>query len=354
MTLKDRDAAEVDDDLDSTEAMVQRAVYRATRRWLARLNAALAAGLRAGTAPSALVAAGAVAPQDPDDVMPVTLGEATRWWAEEVDSTVALAVREAWVRSYLATREGTILESSLQGLDLYVAAVSDRLVRGITPPLPDAAMDRVRVALATSIAEGWSTQALAQRIAADLSWEQRGPYWRARKQEAAAAIDAILDPLGPPGTPAREAARLSDPVVQAYRDEMNTATKALDAEETYWHTRATRIARTESTGAYNAANLTALADEGVVFKEWMATRDARTRPDHLAADGQVVGINQPFIVGGASLMYPGAPGGPAAEVVNCRCTMVGRRRDEVPPEVAASVPEASVPAPDIGPGGRAR
>lgn len=354
MTLKDRDAAEVEDDLDSTEALVQRAVYRATRRWLARLNAALRAGLAQGTAPSALVAAAAPVPQDPDDVMPVTLGEATRWWAEEVNSTVALAVREAWVRSYLATREGTILESSLQGLDLYVAAVSDRLVRGIEPPLPDEAMNRVRVALATSIGEGWSTEQLAQRIAADLSWEKRGAYWRERKQAAAAAIDAILDPLGPPGTPARETARLSDPQVQAYRDEMNTATRALDAEQSYWNTRATRIARTESTGAYNAAGVTALADEGVEFKEWMATHDARTRPDHLAADGQVVGINQPFIVGGSALMYPGAPGGPASEVVNCRCTMIGRRRDEVPADVASAVPAPALPSPDIGPGGRAR
>jgi len=32
-----------------------------------------------------------------------------------------------------------------------------------------------------------------------------------------------------------------------------------------------------------------------------------------------VGMNEPFLVGGASLMYPGDPNGPASEIINCRC-----------------------------------
>lgn len=344
MTLNDRSPEQVEEGLDDAEAYLSRAVDRAVRSWLSRLRSAFTRGIRAGYSSTALVAAA----RDPlAEVLPVTLGEATRWWAEEVEDEVALAVREVWVRSYLATRAGVVLESSLQGLDGYVASVSDRLVRGIEPPLPSAAMDRVRVALAQSVGEGWSNRALAQRIATDLGWETDADYWRARKATADDAIEAILDPLGAPGSAAREAARLNDPAVASWQAERSRAVLALDAEESYWQVRANRIARTESTGAYNAANLTALADEGVQFKEWVATLDARTRPDHVAAHGQQVLTTEPFIVGGASLMYPGAPGGPAGEVVNCRCTTIGRFADEVDPALAARAPQPDIaPAPE--------
>lgn len=51
-----------------------------------------------------------------------------------------------------------------------------------------------------------------------------------------------------------------------------------------------------------------------------STIDSRTRPSHVLADGQRVGLTEPFIVGGAPLMFPGDPSGPAGEVISCRCT----------------------------------
>ena len=63
-------------------------------------------------------------------------------------------------------------------------------------------------------------------------------------------------------------------------------------------------------------------DWGVHRKEWLATGDARTRPSHWAANGQVVGIDQKFTVGGALLMQPGDPSGPPEEVCQCRCTVL--------------------------------
>lgn len=80
------------------------------------------------------------------------------------------------------------------------------------------------------------------------------------------------------------------------------------------------IARTEVHTAATAASDEAAKATGVVQgKEWAAAEDARTRPTHSGADGQRVGMNDRFQVGLASLAYPGEPGGPAAEVINCRC-----------------------------------
>jgi len=88
--------------------------------------------------------------------------------------------------------------------------------------------------------------------------------------------------------------------------------------------RARTIARTEVISAYNGASDAVVRDYGpdvVGGKEWIATRDARTREDHRVADGQVRAMHEAFIVGGAPMTYPGDPIAPAGEVVNCRCTI---------------------------------
>ncbi len=97
-------------------------------------------------------------------------------------------------------------------------------------------------------------------------------------------------------------------------------------------TRATRIARTEVVSAYNAAgNVVAgiLGPDVVAGQEWIAARDSRTRADHAEADGQIVGIEESFSVGGEDLAYPGDENGSAANVVNCRCTSAFLSPDEM-------------------------
>jgi hypothetical protein len=82
------------------------------------------------------------------------------------------------------------------------------------------------------------------------------------------------------------------------------------------------IARTESTTAANfGINMGAESSDYEVQKFWINTKDKRTRRSHLLMTQDRIAINQPFIVGGVPMMYPGEVGAPAAEVVNCRCVM---------------------------------
>lgn len=89
-----------------------------------------------------------------------------------------------------------------------------------------------------------------------------------------------------------------------------------------------RNARTAVNSAQNAGRYKSqqrAAKMGIEFeREWRATFDKRTRPSHRHADGQRVGINEPFVVEGFEMMYPGDMSAPAHLVYNCRCTVVTR------------------------------
>jgi HK97 family phage portal protein len=95
----------------------------------------------------------------------------------------------------------------------------------------------------------------------------------------------------------------------------------------------TEVAAANNYGSHEAAKASDLA----LNKVWLATDDSHTRPDHLAADGQTVGLDEPFQVGSDQLMYPGdvSLGAGADEVIYCRCTQYYERKpgsslDDVP------------------------
>lgn len=91
------------------------------------------------------------------------------------------------------------------------------------------------------------------------------------------------------------------------------------------------IARTESINGLRAGRregFQQLLDSGAVradqiTRSWDATLDSRTRPDHVAMDGQTVkGMDAPYVApDGSRLMYPGdtSLGATAAQTVACRC-----------------------------------
>lgn len=86
--------------------------------------------------------------------------------------------------------------------------------------------------------------------------------------------------------------------------------------------RADMIARTETHGAANYGSNEAARETGLPLKrEWLAAQDERTRETHAAANGQIVGMDNPFEVGNDTLMYPGDPEGTPEEVINCRCAV---------------------------------
>ena len=86
------------------------------------------------------------------------------------------------------------------------------------------------------------------------------------------------------------------------------------------------IARTETMRASNAGSYHLYRDWGVTQKEWLAARDDRTRDSHQVGVAYglplVVGIDEPFHIGGSLLQYPGDPGAPLKETANCRCTVL--------------------------------
>jgi len=66
---------------------------------------------------------------------------------------------------------------------------------------------------------------------------------------------------------------------------------------------------------------------GVEFKAWITSGDDAVRPDHRQAGSDYaagIPIDQPFIVGGEPLSYPGDPTGSAGNIINCRCLQVAR------------------------------
>ena len=92
---------------------------------------------------------------------------------------------------------------------------------------------------------------------------------------------------------------------------------------------AMRIARTEGHRIQQQSQYDAMEKAkqhgAEVVKEWNATLDARTRPDHMSLDGQIREIDQPFTLGSLKAQYPGDFGRPEQDI-HCRCCALQRAR----------------------------
>jgi len=90
-----------------------------------------------------------------------------------------------------------------------------------------------------------------------------------------------------------------------------------------------RIARTEIEGAMNGGVDLAFKQSDVVeTKIWIIAGDGKEREEHAAAADQEVPVDEPFIVGGETLEFPGDPAGSAWNVCECRCAEIAGRLKE--------------------------
>lgn len=92
--------------------------------------------------------------------------------------------------------------------------------------------------------------------------------------------------------------------------------------------RAATIARTETHAAASYATDEATRQLGLPNqrKRWVAVGDGRTRSHHAAANGQEVGIDEPFLIrykgSDIQMSYPHDGSGGAANNINCRCLAI--------------------------------
>ncbi|MGD9638376.1 MAG: hypothetical protein AB7U85_04890 [Alphaproteobacteria bacterium] len=95
--------------------------------------------------------------------------------------------------------------------------------------------------------------------------------------------------------------------------------------------RARTILNTELGRAYSCACQERMADAAEAIpklkKQWRRSGRVNSRHDHDLADGQVVDVDKPFIVGGHELMYPRDPKAPASQTVNCGCVALPYMED---------------------------
>ena len=91
---------------------------------------------------------------------------------------------------------------------------------------------------------------------------------------------------------------------------------------------ATLIADSEVAAAYSFANDKASRAAGITYKRWVHGNPKVPRADHLAIDGLIVPIDEPFPVGDPQLMYPHDENGSPEDVINCTCISIAATEDQ--------------------------
>lgn len=90
-----------------------------------------------------------------------------------------------------------------------------------------------------------------------------------------------------------------------------------------------KIVRTESHRIANEAAMDAqykAKEAGAdIVKQWDATLDKKTRPEHRMLDGQLRELDEPFEVNGNTAQYPGGFGVAGLDI-NCRCVVLQRAK----------------------------
>lgn len=96
---------------------------------------------------------------------------------------------------------------------------------------------------------------------------------------------------------------------------------------------AKRIALTETAAAYGFGRAESMRQAGIQYKAWLTSGNANVRAAHEQAGldypaERGIPVDEPFIVAGEELMYPGDASGSARNVINCHCVSIPVRSPE--------------------------
>lgn len=118
---------------------------------------------------------------------------------------------------------------------------------------------------------------------------------------------------------------IKDIETEDFEKAKNEIIHRINSSNIFYSGRAQIISRTEITSIINAGIFEELKRAGFTHKEWRCEKIPTSRNTHIEADRRTAPINEPFIVGGYELMFPGDTtlGAPPEEIVNCLCTIRG-------------------------------
>lgn len=187
-------------------------------------------------------------------------------------------------------------------------------------------------AVAEVVRAGFAAGAL--RIEADLVFDARRPEVRRIVADLLAKVESV---------PTTLQSRLDTIIRDGLANNLTRAQLAgavYEAAGTMAASQAEAIAQTTGTGAFEAGQLESYRGGGVTDKAWLSQRDGNVRPEHDEADGQEVGVDEPFDVGGEALMYPADPAGSVGNIARCRCTSSPILRLDEAPGTGAEVGKA--------------
>lgn len=263
---------------------------------------ALVLGQPLPDAASALLADAGSPTPDPDlDAARASFGV----WERALSQHVFPVLDEAFGEAFAANQRAADI-SVVHWQELAMATVHDRL-----KIWPEGAFEELRPELLEAMANSEDIDQVQDRIGRILGID--APARRIR-----AEISAVDRKLKDPTTP-----RAEIPILKGKRRQL---WNQHDERNLEWQWLARRIARTEIQAAMEAGALAAAqASEEItgdkMYKRWLSTHDERTRLSHAVADGQMVRLTEPFIVGGTPIQHPADPAGLAHETINCRCTL---------------------------------
>lgn len=114
---------------------------------------------------------------------------------------------------------------------------------------------------------------------------------------------------------------------------VDTTIENIDKEYYTSQDRAMYVAENEANTFLNYCDYKKAIEQGKTHKQWITMHDNRVRHTHAEVNGEVIGIDDVFLVGTSMMLYPKDESYLAdpQEIINCRCSLkyVGNNEEKV-------------------------